>query len=433
MILEMHAEDIAWLTAVELTEGVRSGRIDRQAAPRLHLERARRLDPRLAAFVHLDGAARAGDGPLGGASLAVKDTQPVAGMPWTYGSRRWRDRVAEADAVPVARARAAGAAILGKTHTPELAASVSTVSELFPPTQNPWRAGTTPGGSSGGSAAAVAAGLCTVAFGDDMGGSIRIPSSCCGIAGLRPSPGLVPAELPSPVRLSCRGPLARSAADLRLALGVMTGRTPPAAGPPRRLRVAVVGSSPVPTEAACQAAAARAAEVLAAAGHELRPGGWDPMPVARAYQVVRPASVSTMPGEPEEYGGAAGQLIAQGRSLGVREYLEAFTAGLAAAGLLHRLLDDCDAILTPTLGRLPMPVEEVPPFLGEPWCSYTQFVLPVSFAGLPAVSVPSGLHEGLPVGVQLVGRERREWELLALAEQLESSPGFGFRRPPGWE
>jgi Asp-tRNA(Asn)/Glu-tRNA(Gln) amidotransferase A subunit family amidase len=427
-------DETAWLTAIELATLVRSGQLDSQAAARCHLDRIRRLDGRVGAFVHLAGGAVAGEeGPLAGAGLAVKDTQPVAGMPWTFGSRRWRDRVAEEDAVPVARARAAGAAVLGKTNTPELAASVSTVNELFPPTQNPWRAGVTPGGSSGGSAAAVAAGLCTLAFGDDMGGSVRIPSSCCGVAGLRPSPDLVPVEQPSAVRLSCRGPLARSVADLRLALAVMTGRAAPAPAAPGRLRIAVVRSSPVPTDPACEDARERAARALLAAGHELRPVGWDPMPVARAYQVVRPASVSAMPGEPAEYGRAAGELIAQGRELGVRQYLEAFAAGLAAARDVQRLLEDHDAVLTPTLGRLPMPIEEVPPFLGEAWSSYTQYVLPVSFAGLPAVSVPAGTADGLPVGVQLVGGYLGEWPLLDLAEQLESAEGFGFQRPPGWE
>ena len=428
-------DDIAWLTATATADLVRSGQLDSQSVVRCHLERIRRLDARAGAFVHVDGAASAGaEGALAGASLAVKDTQPVAGMPWTYGSRKWRDRVAGEDALVVARARAAGADVVGKTNTPELAASVSTVNELFPPTQNPWRAGWTPGGSSGGSGAAVAAGLCTVAFGDDMGGSIRIPASCCGVAGLRPSPDLVPTEQPSPIRLSCRGPLARSVADLRLALAVMTGRPGPAAGAsPGRLRIAVARSSPVPTDPACEDARERAARALEAAGHALQSVSWDPLPVARSYQVVRPASVAAMPGEPDDYGRAAGELIAQGRRLGVREYLEAFTRGLEAARHLHRLLEDHDAILTPTLGRLPMPIAGVPPFLGEEWSSYTQYVLPVSFAGLPAVSVPAGLADGLPVGVQLTGRYLQEWALLDLAEQLEGAEGFGFQPPPGWD
>jgi amidase len=354
-------------------------------------------------------------------------------MPWTYGSRKWRDRIAEEDAVPVARARAAGAAILGKTNTPELAASVSTVNELFRPTQNPWRQGVTPGGSSGGSAAAVAAGLCAVAFGDDMGGSIRIPSSCCGVTGLRPTHGAVPAELPDPVGLSCRGPLARSIADLRLAFAVMTGADPPARAGPHALRVAVVRSSPVPADPACEAARERAERALQSAGHTLHEVAWDPMPVAHAYQVVRTASVAIMPGDPGDYGQAANQLITAGRRLTAREYLEALGAGRDAARLVGRALEDHDAILTPTLGRLPMPIDEVPPFLGGAWCAYTQFVLPVSFAGVPAVSVPADLAGGLPVGVQLVGRAAGEWALLDLAEQLEDADGFGFQPPPGWD
>src|SRR5258708_2259374 len=257
-------ENMAWLGGTEIAELVRSGGLDRSSVPRQHLGRIDRLDARLGAFVHVaDDVAPGGDGLLAGVSLAVKDTQPVAGMPWTWGSRRWRDRVAADDAIPVARARAAGAAVLGKTNTPELAASVGTANELFPPTRNPWRDGFTPGGSSGGSAAAVAAGLCTIAFGGDMGGSIRIPSSRCGVAGLRPTPRPVPTEQPSPLRLSSRGPIARSAADPRLALAVMTGLQPPTPPTPRGLRVAVVRASPVashPSSAAprCPSALPRA-------------------------------------------------------------------------------------------------------------------------------------------------------------------------------
>src|SRR5215472_14161273 len=112
-------DDTAWLTATDVARLVRSGRLDRRAVPRLHIERIRRLDPRAGAFVHVDEAAVPGPGgPLAGVSLAVKDTQPVAGMPWTWGSRKWRDRVAECDAIVVSNARTAGPAIIGKTNTP---------------------------------------------------------------------------------------------------------------------------------------------------------------------------------------------------------------------------------------------------------------------------------------------------------------------------
>jgi amidase/aspartyl-tRNA(Asn)/glutamyl-tRNA(Gln) amidotransferase subunit A len=143
--------------------------------------------------------------------------------------------------------------------------------------------------------------------------------------------------------------------------------------------------------------------------------------------------VAIMPGDPQEYGASAGSLIAAGRRLSAHEYLLALGAGLDAARPVRQALEEHDALLTPTLGLPPMPIDEVPPFLGDAWCSYTQYVLPVSFAGLPAVSVPAGLAGGLPVGVQLVARPLGEWELLALAEQLETASGFGFQRPPGWD
>lgn len=425
----MDEDAVVWMTATDVAGQVRGGRLDPDDVVRCHLDRIRRLNPGLGAYVHVEESVRPGTGSLAGVTVAVKDSQPVAGMPWTWGSRRWRDRIAVEDAVPVRRARDLGAAILGKTNTPEVAASVSTVNDIFGATQSPWRRGFTPGGSSGGSAAAVAAGLCALAYGDDMGGSIRIPASCCGVFGLRPSRDRVPQELPEPVGLSVRGPLARSVADLRLALSVMAGEEP-RHGTPGRLRVAAILNSPVPVDGACMAACRRAADALEAAGHRILEAAWDPLPVAHAYQVVRPCSVATLPGEPEDYGAPVGRLIAQGRAVSARDFLSALEGGIAAALPLHHLLEEHDAILTPTLGRLPMPIEEVPAFLQEAWISYTQFVLPVSFAGLPAASVPAGLHDGLPVGVQLAGPARGEWGLLDLAAELEAQAGFSFLRPP---
>jgi amidase len=202
---------------------------------------------------------------------------------------------------------------------------------------------------------------------------------------------------------------------------------------PQTLRVAVLGETPLGVDPASRAACEVAAEALRDAGHRLSLTPWDPLPVARSYQVVRPASVSTMPGEPEEYGAAAGRLISRGREISARDFLSALSAGRAAVRPLLDLLEDHDAILTPTLGRPAMPIPEVPAFLSEEWLGYTQFVLPVSYAGLPAVSVPAGLHQGLPLGVQLVGRPGGEEALLDLTEQLEAMPGFGFQRPPGLE
>jgi len=407
---------------------------DPQAVVRAHLAAIERLDPRIHAYVHVDRNARAAGGPMSGVTLAVKDNLPVAGMPWTDGSAVWRDRIAGTDTVPVARARAAGAAILGKTNLPELAAAVGTTNAIFPATNNPWRTGVTPGGSSGGSAAAVAAGMATVAMGTDMGGSIRIPASCCGIVGLRPSPDRVPCEIVDPAGLSVVAPLGRTVADVRLLFSVMSDSAVPEKLPiPKGLRIGFADATVLGMDAACSDACRQAAGALESAGHRVERIAWESEAVAAGYAAVRRASMASFPADPQLFAMGIRRLVEQGRALSALDYFQAFESATGAAHqvVVKPLLADFDFLLTPTLGLVPMPIEGVPPFLSEPYGRYIQFVLPVSFAHTPAVSVPAGLHDGLPVGVQLVAPSGREWQLLALAEQLESMPGFGFKRPPG--
>src|SRR5712691_2806018 len=148
MRLPMADDDARWSSATAIARLVDAGELDPQAVVRAHLAAIDRLDPRIRAYIHVDREARSSPGPYAGVTLAVKDSQPVAGMPYTYGTSSWRERIADEDAVPVARARASGMAVLGKTNLPELAASIGTTNTLFPATQNPWREGTTPGGSS---------------------------------------------------------------------------------------------------------------------------------------------------------------------------------------------------------------------------------------------------------------------------------------------
>src|SRR5207253_1221579 len=275
-----------WLSAEEAMGQVRAGDLDPQAVVQAHLDAIDRFEERIHAYIHVDRAARSSSG----VTLAVKDSLPVAGMPYTYGTTSWRDRIADGDAVPVARARAAGMAILGKTNLPELAASIGTSNTIFPPTQNPWRDGITPGGSSGGSAAAVAAGLTTVALGGDTGGSLRSPASGCGLVGLPPTPARSPSEGVDATVTQSRGPQA-----------------------------------------------------------------------------------------------------AEGRGLTAMDYFHAFESATNAANraVSVPLQTRYDFLLTPTLGLLPMPIEKVPPFLGDEWAQYVQFVLPVSFARVPAISIPA--------------------------------------------
>src|ERR1700682_2684177 len=230
-------DSLTWLSAVEIARRVSAGDLDPQAGVQAHLAAIDRLDPRLHAYIHVDRAAHSSPGPYAGVTISVKDSQPVAGMPYTYATPSWRDGVANEDAVAVARARSAGMAILGKTNLPELAASIGTSNTMFPPTQNPWRDGITPGGSSGGSGAAVAAGMATVALGGDTGGSIRIPASCCGVVGLRPTPDRVPREEVDVTVMQSRGPMARSVADARFLFSVITATQPDAPRPKRHFRV----------------------------------------------------------------------------------------------------------------------------------------------------------------------------------------------------
>src|SRR5438874_3159807 len=405
---------------------VRAGDLKPQEVVDAHLDAIDRFDSRIHAYIHVDRNART----TSGVTLAVKDSQPVAGMPYTYGTPSWRDRIAEVDAVPVVRARSSGMAILGKTNLPELAASIGTTNTMFPPTQNPWRDGITPGGSSGGSGAAVAAGMASVALGGDTGGSIRIPASCCGVVGLRPTPDRIPSEEVDATVLQSRGPMTRTVADARLLFCLMTATRPSGVSSKRRL---LIGTAFVGPDPACQDACRRAAKALENAGHEIQEIKWDPEPVTEGYAVVRRASMASFPADLSTFGPGIRKLAEEGRSLTAMDYFRAFESATEAANLAVAvpLQTRYDFLLTPTLGLLPMAIERVPPFLGDEWARYVQFVLPVTFARTPAISIPAGLHDGLTVGVQLVGRFAQEYELLDFAEELERMPGFGCQRPPG--
>jgi amidase len=425
--------DLAWLSAVEIVRAIGSGEIGAQDVLWAQMPRMAEHYNSLHAFIELEKKPRAGAvGPLAGVTVGAKESDQVKGLSWTWSSPKFKGQKAKADSPPIKRLREAGAAIVGKTNIPELVASVGTVSPLFGATQNPWRRGITPGGSSGGSAAAVAAGLVTVATADDLGGSIRMPASCCGVVGLRPSPGRIPDDLPDPSTINSRGVITRSVADARLLFEVLTGETGPAARS-GRARFLAVTETPIGIAAGPAAAVARAAKALAKAGHLVDPMEWNPLPVAESYKVVRRVSLGAWPGEPEEYGPIR-TLLAEGREIAAIDYWRALRNGLAAGrGIRDRLEEGYDAILTPTIGLLPMPHDQVPAFLGDAWNQHVQFVLPVSYSWLPSISIPAGELDGLPVGVMLTGHLRKESALLDLAAELEAMPGFGFHRPPGWD
>jgi Asp-tRNA(Asn)/Glu-tRNA(Gln) amidotransferase A subunit family amidase len=426
----MRAEPDPWMSVIDVAAAVRAGTLAADAMSAVHRERIRRYDPQLHCYLSVDEGARAlGEGALAGTTIAVKDSQPVVGLPWTFGSLQWAGRSAPSDAPFVDHLRRDGVAIIGKTNLPELAGAIGTTNDLIAATVNPWRAGTTPGGSSGGTAAAVAAGLACAGVGDDLGGSIRIPSASCGVVGLRPTIGRVRSDVVDPIGLNSIGPIARTVADVGAVFSSMIGESP-VAMPPAAGTIAVVELEGSAVHPGCRDALARSVKGLKASGFATRTIPWDPTPFGEAYRVLRRVSLAAHPGDPGRYGAGVRDFIAEGRSISEKEFLRAHDLGRAAADALAAQLTGVDALLTPTLGSLPMAIAEVPPFLSARWSAHTAFVLPISFTGRPALSVPAGRWDGLPVGVQLTGERNGEWALLALAGTLEAVAGFGFERPP---
>jgi aspartyl-tRNA(Asn)/glutamyl-tRNA(Gln) amidotransferase subunit A len=387
-------------------------------------------------------------GPLHGIPLAVKDLTDTAGLRTTYGSSLFRDHVPTVDADPVARLRAAGAIVLGKTNTHEFACGVTTSNPHYGATHNPWRHGYVPGGSSGGSCAAVGGGLVPLATGSDTGGSIRIPSALCGTVGLKPTHGRVSLRGTYPMAASCDhvGAIARSARDCALALNAMAGFDPadpwsrrfpqedftrdlerPLGG--RRIAVAP-DFRPCPLAAGVDAALARACDALRALGAEIVP-----VTLPSSDEVLFAAMLVLV----ETYTQHAQQLAAHPDAYGadVRVQLE-FAKGFDATTLVQAqyarervaqavelvVTDRADALLLPTA-----PVEA--PAIGAEFVELRGQAMPITLVlaaytllhnlvRLPTVAVPAGLGDGgLPTSVQLATAAGREALALNVAHQLE--------------
>lgn len=427
------------LGVVALGEAYAAGRASTVAVTEALLDRIARLDPTLRAFTHVDAegaraaahasAARfdAGDPrPLEGVPIALKANIDVAGWPVHGGIGALADRVASADSEVARRLKGSGAVLLGALNLHEAALGATTDNQFFGTTQNPHRVGHTPGGSSGGSGAAVAAGLCAAALGTDTLGSIRIPAAYCGVVGLKPTNGLVPNEglIELVPRLDCIGPLARSVADCAAVLGVLA---PLAEAPPIR-RVATLSSmEAVDQHPAVRAAFRLAVQLLEGLGvevrarqaridhHRLRLAGF--IEAARAADAAFGAEMARQPeGFSERFRG----YLAFGRGI-EPSIVEQGRRGMdEAANELQAILALDDAILLPTT---PQPAF---PHAGDAPVSQADFTALANIAGLPALSLPAGwTADGLPVAVQLMGRPGQESALVALGERLEAALNAG--------
>jgi aspartyl-tRNA(Asn)/glutamyl-tRNA(Gln) amidotransferase subunit A len=375
---------------------------------------------------HLDAELKAGKdrGPLHGIPIGIKDIIDVAGIPTACGARRWADRIAEKDANVVANLRRAGAVIMGKTVTTPYA-------WIDPPvTRNPWNLKRTPGGSSSGSAAAVASGMCYAAVGSQTGGSITRPASFCGVAGMKPTRMFVltAGVFPFAPNLDHVGPIARAVDDLRIML-VGLGEAymkleemrdqPVTVNSPLRLG-RMKGFFERRASQSMNAAFEEATRAIAAAGVEIVPLE-DPVDFEQVlinHRIVMAAEAAHLHSQwleeaPEDYPPRITDLVAEGGSLWARDYLTA-EAGMSHAEkavfqcfVRHKL----DALITPaTIGTAPDPTTTGDPAFNSPW-SYTH---------LPTVSFPvCRASDGLPLALQLVGRGVMDFTLLYVAQRCE--------------
>jgi amidase len=458
-------DEIAFLSAGEQARLIAAGELSPVELVQTYLERIELLDPPLRSYVTVraeealtearEAEARTGDlPPLHGVPVPIKDLTWTAGVRTTFSSRAFADFVPAADAAVVRRFREAGAILIGKTNTPEFGTIPVSESELNGDCRNPWDLERTPGGSSGGAAAAVAAGLAPAAHGTDGGGSVRIPSSCCGLVGLKPSRGRVsPAPLVSFEGLSTSGPIARTARDAALLLDVMGGAEPgdryalplpertfaqAVEESPGKLRIGFTTRAPsdVPVDPACHAAVAEAAVLLTELGHDVEEAApaWYELGVADAFRLVWQALPGVYPVEDESLLTPLNrELIREARSVPSPEYVRGSQRLELTARAILPFWDDHDIVLTPTLALPPVPIgwlfesEERRRSLG---LEFTPFTALVNVTGQPAASVPLSWDGDLPIGVQLIGPPAGDALVLQLAAQLEEARPWAHRRPP---
>lgn len=480
-------------SATLLAEQIRSRQYSVSYLADLYLSRIHRYNAQLnavvtcdpfavrAAAAEMDQRLAAGEvpGPLFGVPITIKDSFETAGMRTTSSHPPLKDYVPQRDATAVARLRQAGALILGKTNLPELAGDPQCWSPVFGRANNPWDLDRTPGGSTGGGAAAMAAGLSALDLGSDIGGSIRLPAHFCGVYGLKPSENRVPhtghiPDLPEQPRLvrhaCCFGPLARSVDDLRLALALLAGpdgidcEVPPLASAfaqPRKalaeLRIAVWDDFGTPLAEDVRRVLRETESSLRGAGcvvERAQPAGFNAQLALEAYGVLLGCEAGQgMPWPVRKLlpwlrpllhkDDLVGRAFARGLHFDVRDLSWALQQRDELLRCLEPFLQQYDAWLVPVSAtaafeHVPVHPSRPPPLLAvdgepQPYFSATIALTAIfSLLGVPVVTLPAGRsREGLPIGVQLVGRKWQDEALLDVAATLdEVLPGFAA--PPGF-
>jgi amidase len=446
--------------ALDLAAQVRAGEVSPRELTEAAIARIEATNPALNYLVtdcfEQALATEPSDGPFAGVPMLVKDLNETAGVRTTFSSRAFADYVPTADAAVVRRMKDAGFVVLGKSNTPEFGSTCVTESALNGACRNPWDTTRTPGGSSGGAGAAVAAGALPLAHGSDGGGSIRIPASCCGLFGIKPSRGRVsPAPFVSgSLELSQSGPLSVTVRDAAAFLDAIAGYepgdahwAPPPERPfldevgadPGRLRIAFTVEPPIPcpVDDAVAAVARDAADALAALGHELveQTPPWVDEALLRTFAKLWQVGPAMYPiPDPELLEPLNRTLAAAAHETSSVVFAQNVVALQRLARRIVSFWNDVDVVLTPGLAKLPVPIGWVfEP--DDPWeqfdrgGEFTPFTPIVNVTGQPAATVPFGVVDGLPVGVQLIGRPADEATLFRLAAQIEQAHPWADRLP----
>jgi amidase len=463
--------ELHWLPARELARGLRARAFSAVEVVQAHLDQLERVNPLVNAVVTLDAeramtaAAAADDAlasgselpPLHGLPVAVKDLEDTAGMRTTYGSPLFAEHVPSSDGVLADRLRRAGAIIVGKTNTPEFGAGSQTFNPVFGATRNPYDLSKTAGGSSGGAAAALAAGILPIADGSDLASSIRNPASFCNVVGLRPSPGRWPSQSSfdawSP--LSVLGPIARDVADVGFFLAAVAGddeRSPlaltealsidDAAGDLRGIRVAWSPDlGDLPVEPLVTAVLDRHQATFRELGCTVAVDAPDLAAADRGFDVLRALSFLGAHGElaaehPDKFKETIRWNVARGVALTPQEIADAFVERTRAFHTMREFLHRYDVLALPVSQLAPFSIDVEWPreVAGVPMEHYVQWLRTcsrITMTAHPAIAVPAGFtDDGLPIGLQLVGRYRGEVDLLRIARAFEAVTGFGALRPP---
>jgi len=438
-----------WLSIAELARGYRERRFSAEGITRACLERIARLEPTLNAFIAVtadlalaqarraDEEFKAGHwrGPLHGVPVALKDLIDVAGVATTAASRVLQSNVAVANAELVTRLQDAGAIIIGKNNLHEFAYGGSGVVSAHGPSRNPWDTARITGGSSSGSAAAVAAGCCYAAIGSDTAGSIRLPAAMCGVVGLKPTYGAVSLRgvVPLSPSLDHVGPITRTVGDARLVFEAMRDGAANASNGPVRLGVARAyftdGVQP-DVQQAFESAVAVAARFLGGEAVDVDVPVDDNRDLQKgeSYQVHRQYLAN-----PELYDPETLRRIRTGEDIAVERIVEFRLALEEFRRASLRVFDRVDVIATPAT---PLVAPRLEDLQGKPELRPAEILMlrntrPFNVLGWPAISVPCGLSsEGMPVGLQLAAAPANESMLLSVAERFEAAAGFHFVPTP---